>query len=48
MIENKKKNLNQIIFFLLIIFLLIFILHTDTIYLINSLDKNIETDKNYI
>ena len=48
MIENKKKNLNQIIFFLLIFFLLIFILYTDTIYLINSLNGNIEAAKNYI
>jgi len=48
MIENKKKIISEIIFFVLIFFVLILILKTDTIYLINSLDKNIEIDNNYI
>ena len=48
MIQGKKKNLNEIIFFILIFSVLILILSTDTIYLINTLDKSIEIENNHI
>ena len=41
----QKINLDiNLMFFLIILFLLIFILNTDVIYLINSLDKSLEID----
>ena len=45
----QKINLDlNLMFFLIILFSLIIILNTDVIYLINSLDKNVEINNKFI